>query len=109
MGERGNGVQDLYDIESQRVLPSAASPSPPAEEFRNTPPETGVGGDIFSPPEPTLNLVPFRCAKVSVFTVLPTILAKTSVTKIGASNDSTMCTADGALHPPWGGLSQHRL
>ncbi|DBA66794.1 TPA: hypothetical protein ACH3X2_001936 [Trebouxia sp. C0005] len=44
-----------------------ASDSAPAQEFRNTPPETGVGGDAFRAPEPLLNLVPVRCAKTVHF------------------------------------------
>ncbi|KAL0044729.1 hypothetical protein WJX82_007205 [Trebouxia sp. C0006] len=44
-----------------------ASDSAPAQEFRNTPPETGVGADAFRAPEPLLNLVPVRCAKTVHF------------------------------------------
>ncbi len=45
---------------------NAASADPPAEEFRNTPPETGVGEEAFQAPAPILNLVPLRCSKVSL-------------------------------------------
>ncbi|KAL3158693.1 hypothetical protein ABBQ32_011434 [Trebouxia sp. C0010 RCD-2024] len=44
-----------------------ASAGPPAEEFRNTPPETGVGGASYRGPAPILNLVPVRCSKTVHF------------------------------------------
>lgn len=49
---------------TQRRVYAAAAPDPPAEEFRNTPPETGVGGASYRGPAPVLNLVPVRCSKV---------------------------------------------
>lgn len=57
---------DLWSLARLTVLTlcDAASGSAPAQEFRNTPPETGVGGDAFRAPEALLNLVPVRCAKV---------------------------------------------
>ena len=49
---------------ASELLPGCAAAQAPAEESRNTPPESGVGGQAYQAPAPLLNLVPVRCAKV---------------------------------------------
>lgn len=56
-------VSDIYDRELD-VPPGRVAARAPAEESRNTPPETGVGGQAYQAPAPILNLVPVRCTKV---------------------------------------------
>lgn len=99
--------QGLYLIThslSEYMFIPAAADRPPADEFRNTPPETGVGGDTFQPAAPILNLVPFRCAKAGVWTLQPvSIFLKSS------HLEQHLSFADRALHTARRRLPQHWL